>query len=947
MKFLEEIVEVYLTKYADHGKQVSIVFPNRRAGLFFQKYLSEKIQNPIWSPKIQSIEEYIRDLSDFRPADRLELIYELYLVFRKLNKSKEEFERFYYWGNIMLQDFDELDKFMVDPELLFMNLVHVKNLEGELGYLDENQKKLISEFWKSFGEKISSHQKDFLSIWDNLLKIYHQFREALASKGVAYDGMIYRLIAEDLSSNMKGMVSDQTLFAGFNALSKSEELIISHLISEGKAEIFWDTDDHYLKNNRQEAGHFLREMKFGNQVLGNTFRSSYGNAFEDSAKNITVSNVASDVGQTQLASKILSSLQEPADENTCVVLPESELLFPLLHALPDTVERLNITMGYPLKSSTIFSFLNAAMELQIRALNKNAFHYRTVLSVLQHPVMTKFRDEQLVALEKEIYERNAIWIPKKRFAGTVELVNHIFQSDKTDLVLFLQKLIELLADKDENDIDREFLYRFFIVFNKLTDFIDKRELKFSPAAFQKLFVQMVQNERLPFEGEPLLGLQVMGILETRNLDFQNVIVLSTNEGTIPPPPKGATFIPYSLRKVFEMPVSEHQDAMYAYMFYRLIQRASNVHLIYNSTEDTGKSGEVTRFVRQLQYETNLPIEFKTISSSVSIEDPRKITIQKTESFQNVLHRFTSLSNFAQRLTPTALTSYLDCRLRFYFRYIQGLKEQDELAEEVDPMIFGNILHNVMEQLYSRHNVDGNRTVQKEDVKQIRKDVDKEIAKAFGKQFGSFDKEFQFEGQNLIAREIIRKMVMKVLDYDASRIPFNILGLEANEHNGFATSIPIEVDGKKFEVGLKGIIDRIEQKDGIVRIIDYKTGSDNRVFTEIVDLFDRDKKQRNKAVFQTIFYGFLYQRVFANLPDAPIQACLFNIRELFSDQFSPLIQKSSNRKKAEVSDVRVYLEEFMICLTNMLTEIFDDSIPFDQTEEKSKCRYCSYAGICNR
>jgi len=943
MKFLEEIVEVFLSRYAQESDEITIVFPNRRAGLFFQKYLSARISKPIWSPKIISIEDFIKGLSSLKSADKLELIFELYQVFKKLNKSMEEFDRFFYWGNIMLQDFDELDKFLVDPELLFKNLSHVKSIENSLDYLQDDQKKLISEFWKNFGEKLSSHQKGFLGIWDNLFQTYQHFRTRLYEKGIAYNGMIYRDVEQELQIGQSNPEVEKVIFAGFNALSKSEESIITWFVKEGKGEIYWDADDYYLKDNSQEAGRYLREMKFGNQVLRKSFRDSYGNEFLGTKKKIEVISVASDVGQAQQVSELLKSMNSQLDENTALVLPNNELLFPLLHALPAEVDKLNITMGYPLAASTIYGFLDTLIDLYLRSENKSAYHFKSVLAILRHPILAKIKDQTIFEIEKRIVQNNTIWISKKRFKVDHAVLKLIFKEPGDELSNYLMEILGFLAEENEDNVEREFLFHFYTLLNRLNEFLQNNKLTISKVAYQKLFRQLVQGERLPFEGEPLLGLQVMGILETRNLDFDNIIVLSMNESLIPPSPKNTSFIPYSIRKVFGLPVVDHQDAMYAYIFYRLVQRAKNIYFIYNSTEETGKSGEVSRFVRQLEHETDLDIVYKTVSSEVTIEDPHVISVMKNERILENLYRYSSKKKHEKRFTPTALNTYLDCKLKFYFKYVLELYEQEEISEDVDPMVFGNILHHVMEQLYLPFDDEGKRTVNNDDILILEKRVDKTIESEFTKHFGSEEPRFPFEGQNLLAREIIKKMVLKVLEFDKRRIPFDILGVEADAKKGYVLNTIIDINGESVEIGMKGIIDRIEQKDKIIRIVDYKTGVDIKNFFDIPSLFDRENKQRNKAVFQTFFYGLLYLNSPKSDPGFQVQASLFNIRDLFKSDFSPLIQHKNN----DVADIRIYLEEFEQQLKILLIEIFDNEISFSQTDDTKKCGYCPYVGICNR
>jgi len=943
MKFLEEIAELIISRYSDQSGEITIVFPNRRAGLFFQKYLSARISKPIWSPKILGIEDFIKSLSTLKSADKLELIFDLYQVFKQSTKSKETFDNFFFWGNIMLQDFDELDKFLVDPTLLFKNLAYIKDLENSIDYLQEEQKQLIKDFWKNFQDKLSSHKEGFLGVWDKLLPTYQQFQKRLYEKGIGYNGMIYRDVAHELKIKQCDPEVDRVIFAGFNALSKSEESIISWFVEEGRGEVYWDADDYYFKDSKQEAGRYLREMKFQNQILRGSFKESYGNAFIDSNKTIEVISVASDVGQAQHVSTILNSNKIAYDERTALILPNNELLFPLLHALPEGVENLNITMGYPLSSSPIFGFLETLIDLQLRAESKSVFHFRSVLTLFRHPVLAMVKDDVILKFEKEIVKNNSIWISKRRFSRGHEVMDLLFSDPELHLAGYLMDIVSYLAEKNHDDVEREFFFRFYTLLSKLNEFIQSRKVDLSKAAFQKLFRQMVQAERLPFEGEPLLGLQVMGILETRNLDFDTIIVLSMNETLIPPAPKNTSFIPYSIRKVFQLPVVDHQDAIYAYVFYRLVQRANNIFFLYNSTEETGKSGELSRFVRQLEQESNLKIVHKTISSEVTLEEARIISIEKSDEIINSLLDFSSKQNYRKRLTPTALNTYLECSLRFYLRYVLQLYEQEDISEDVDAMVFGNILHHVMEQLYLPFDTDGKRTVTATAIAELERNVDIEIEREFAKHFGSEEKRFNFEGQNILAREIIRKMVLKVLDYDKTRVPFDILGLEADESKGYVLNLDIERDNDQLQIGIKGIIDRIELKEKGVRIIDYKTGKDKKNFIDVDSLFDRENKNRNKAVFQTMIYGLLYSKSTTAQEELPIQASLFNIRELFTSNFSPLIE--FNRR--EVRDIRIHLVEFEKELQGLLEEIFNRDFNFSQTKHVEKCRYCPYIGICNR
>jgi len=981
MKFLEELADEFIKRYPGGSDDVTYVFPNRRAGLFFRKYLSERVTGPIWSPRVMSIEEFIVAHATLKKSEKLDLVYELYQVFRKLLKSEESFESFYYWGTVLLADFDELDKFLIDPKTLFKNLAHVKAIEADISYLQEEQRQLIMDFWRSFEPIRSSEQKGFLALWTNLAGIYSNFCSTLLSKGLAYDGLIYKQVIDGLTKKSIQPIASKTIFAGFNALSVAEEKIISWYVEHGSGKVSWDIDDYYFSDPKQEAGRFLREIQDKNTVLRQTFRKEYPNRFNDPKRTISVINVVTDTGQAQQIPHILSSLGSLFDENTAVVLPSNELLIPTLYALPDTVEKLNITMGYPLALSPVFGLLQSLIDLAESGRGKTVSYYKHVLNVLRHPLVHSCLSSEDQGSIGDFLKGNQLWVSSEKLQlSNKELEEALFRNVDKGLFPYLLDILAFLGAQETEAVQKEFIYHFYRLLQQFRQFTESRKLVLSAAAFRKLFRLMVQQERLPFEGEPLDGLQILGIMETRNLDFDNVIVLSASEDFLPPSPRNTSFVPYSIRKAYGLPVAEHQNSMYAYIFYRLLQRAKNVFLVFNSSEADGQGGEASRYIRQLQRESGIQFSFKNIAPEVNVHEPSPIIVRKNTAIIQKLMQFTDLSGYrdfathvdtnsqenpsnwrefatradtqpnaekSYKLTPSALNTYLDCKLKFYFRYIKELKEQDEVAEEVDPMVFGNIFHKVMENLYRRHDVDGQRVITVEAITKLISFLPSELDTAFANQFGAEAKGYIYEGQFLLAREIVQKMALKVLEFDKTQAPFEILGIEANESKGMSWTVPIKYEGREIQVGIKGIIDRIEQKDGCIRIVDYKTGKDALDFESINSLFDTTITTRKKAVFQTIFYGWIYYRAFLSGSNAPLQARLFNIRELFNEGFSPMIRLKEGRSSSEVTDIRVLFEDFESQLKTLLEEIFNIEDSFTQTDKKMRCEICPYSGICSR
>jgi hypothetical protein len=959
--FVDEIVDHVLNYSEDKADldRITVVFPNKRAGMFFRKHLANRINKPVWSPRVMGMADFIRSLSDLHIPDRMSLVFELYKQFRAVMGTAESFERFYYWGEILLRDFDELDRYLVDARALFTNLAQLKEIESDLSHLSPEQQELVRSFWHHFGEKMSRHQKNFLSVWEVLYTVYKRYKAALRDRGWAYDGMIYRSVVGNDSILEKLENTDHVIFGGFNALSLAEEHIMQSLLENDKAWVIWDLDDYYFKDVDQEAGYFTRELKRSNAIINRTFKKSYGNSIlHNPDKKIIVAGVPLNTGQAQVSALFLEEILSAADHEltegeTALVLPDEHLLYPVLNALPSPIGKVNITMGYPLRDSQAYSFVEALIELQLGTQEqKNFFHYRPVIALLTHPYLSTLDNEQVIKSANYIRKENAIWITGEDIAENDPLLQRIFkrQNDLEETINYLQDLLIIFSDYSRESIQHEFLYHFYTLLNRLKDFIGQHQVTLDEKSFLMLFRQVAMHHRLPFEGEPLEGLQIMGILETRNLDFKNVIVCSMNEDLFPPSKTVSSFIPYNLRRAYDLPTFDHQDALYAYLFYRMIHRAENIFLIYNTETSNGQNGEVSRYVQQLQLESGLEIDHRIFSTKVYAGAKRNITIPRDRESSRRLQRFlVGKSEKPSWLTPSALNTYLDCSLRFYFRYVAEIYEEEEVSEEIDPMVFGQILHKIMEEVYKPFDRDGKRTITGKAIDDIINKIDDHIALAFSDHFkqGSNNKQFRFTGENAIAREVIRKMVLKVLRVDKDHTPFEIIGLEAGPRGGYHLEAAISPGGMAEHVRVGGIIDRIDRKEEVVRILDYKTGKDNKIFENVTSLFNPEDKARNKAAFQTLLYGLIYKNTNPDFT-GKIQAGLFNIRELFTPGFSFHLQlKPGSGKPIQIEDISPFLPDFSIHLERLLEQVFSTSGEYRQTDDTEKCNYCPYRGICRR
>lgn len=944
LPFLKQIAQQVQLQYAERLDEVILVFPNRRAGLFFRKYLSEDLNKPIWSPSILSMEDFVYQFCELQIADKFTLIVELYQAYSKHIGGTESFDRFYYWGEMLLGDFDDIDKYIIDAKYLFTDLSNQKVLDDYFDYLTDEQKKIILEFWSTFSEQSSEEKKNFQLIWGKLYKIYTDFTTNLKNKNLGYTGLVYKEVVNALPKIDK---NKQVIFAGFNALTVTEERIITHFI-EGGAEIKWDVDAYYMEDERQEAGSFLRVYKKKN-AFANSLKEPFPTNLEDKSDSpIYLNAVAQKSGQVKLLGNIIREIHEKGNfnpEKSVIVLPDENLLFPVLNSLPNSIDKINVTMGFPLVNTPIYSLVEHLLRLQQQAKQKPTeeatFYFKNAIHIFKHPLIQHLIPKEASENIKNIESKNWIRIKYDQLLSDSLIIPTVFQKvEKTsDIIDYLQKIIGIVTVSDEVSLlEKEYAYQFYTQLNRIKEVIEQFMLTMDLEAFIRLFRQMIQSLRLPFTGEPLNGLQIMGVLETRNLDFENVFILSMNEGTFPSPGKGHSFIPYNIRKGYDMPTFDQQDAIYAYLFYRLLQKAENVHLFYNTEGGSTGGGELSRYVQQLKYESKRPVELTTLSHQISITKQKPIVIEKTDSVFNKLKKYiiSSNDNDQDRLTPSAFNTYLDCRLRFYFRYVAEIYEYNDLQDQIDPMVFGNLLHNAMENLYKQKS---NIVIEKKDFTELKPLIDDAVKMAFAMHYSMDEDKIEFEGKKVLAFEVIKKYVAQVLKRDHEYAPFEIVGLEAKD---YTLNTKVEGEEGTLIVGLKGIIDRIDLKGERIRVIDYKTGKDDRKVTSIHSLFDRDDPKRNKAAMQTLLYSLLYIRNNKEFQGAVVPG-IFNTKETFSKNFDYRLMID----KEPIMNAKPIMNEFEGYLNDLLAEMYSPYVPFDQTEEEVKCTHCPYNGVCGR
>lgn len=948
--FLKNTAASLLEHHTDLSR-VTVVLPNRRAGLFFVQHLGTLVEKATWLPTIKTVEDVFYELAGQRPADDLTLIFELYKTYESLHPSPESFDKFYFWGELILKDFNDADQFLVNVSKLYHYLSEIKELESDLSYLTSNQIELIKQFWSSFEKQDRSHQDKFLKFWQLLRPLYESFQASLEVSGLAYSGKLYRKVAENLNSYPKP--ENHFVFVGFNAFTATEEKLIKHYISEYGSTIYWDIDSYYLDDIKQEAGLFFRDYR-KDKIFGPTFPEHIPSFIEERRAKINTYAIPLKVNQANLVGALLEKIPEnEAWENTVVILPNEQLLFPVLHALPEAIDKVNVTMGYPIKNAPIYAFLEGILEMQrFTKIDKDEvfIYHKYVLNVLRSPYLQQADSVFVKDTVDRIHSMNQLYTKASDLHKGGSFFQRIFQQVAShQLFDYVSGIMEELADLLKDDkLQRSYLYQCYKQLNRLRELFSKQgKIEIEREFFIRLFRQIFREVKLPFEGEPLQGIQVMGVLESRNLDFKRVIICNMNEDSFPPSKSLNSIIPFAIRRAFGLPVQEQNDAIYAYTFYRLLHSADEVHMIYTTAADQGKAGEKSRYIQQMEVELGNPILNQVVYVPVDVQNQEIISMEKTPEVIELLNHYAiSDSGVSPKtISPSALNMYLDCRLKFYFRYLAGIKEMDEVSEEVDAAVFGNIAHYSMENLYKGFQERKKRDILlKEDFEQLKSWIYPAIEKGIRDFYNVEANEgLSINGQLAIVTDVLHKYILRLLELDEAVAPIQLISME-QKHQAV---VNIQTPQGNKSIALAGFIDRVDKIGETIRLIDYKSGADEKSFPNTLSLFDRDFKKRNKAAMQTLFYGLLFQATFPANKN-PLKPGLFNFKEIFKDDFSPYLQEKEPYKPGTpVEDYKDYAEDFESELKIVLEELYSTEVPFSQTDNLEKCNYCPYKKMCAR
>ena len=975
--FLKYVARDILEKYGNNLSDIAIVFPNKRAALFLNESLARLTDHPIWSPSYITISDLFRKHSTLKVGDPIKLVCDLHKTFVACTGIDETLDHFYGWGQLLITDFDDIDKNMAEAEKLFANLSDIHELD-DISYLTEEQKMLIRKFFSNFNDDHNSElKKRFLQLWSHFLDIYQQFNQRLEEQGLAYEGALYRKVVND--ENIK-FQHKKYLFVGFNMMQVVEQKLCERLMKEGKAHFYWDYDDYYMQNNH-EAGHYIREyLKYFpnelNDMPPHDLRDIYHNF--DNDKDITYISASTENIQARYVNQWLKEKKRyKCGKKVAIVLADEGLLQSVIHSLPtnEDIKSLpdysendqlsyNITLGYPLQQTPFYSLLQHLINLQGIGHPKHSNSYRLhyVLMALRHPY-TRYISQNYSKLLSALDEQKQFY-PTRQFLSMDgdEGLSLLFKdlgetaTENEYNLRLIQYLLEILKtigvnSKEQDDpLFQESLFRTYTLLNRLQELIQTGDLAVDCITLERLMQQLIQSTSIPFHGEPAEGIQVMGVLETRNLDFEHILVLSCNEGKLPKGVNDASFIPYSLRKAYGLTTVDNKVAIYAYYFHSLLQRSRDITLCYNNATEDGQSGEMSRFMLQLLVESHHDIKRLSLVAGQSTIRPTYDSIEKKQN------TFIQLKNL-KMLTPTFLNTYLRCEKQFYYKYVEGLIEPDEIDEdEVDNKVFGNIFHRAAELFYQGLASNNALTtdnkgklkltrpivITKEQLEKALKDeslVYRLVDQAFREELfkvSAAGYHPKYNGLQLINKEVIARYIRQLITIDMRQAPFTILGLELVVKTG----IEVETSIGKLSLTIGGFIDRLDavaangNANGKnlaerIRVIDYKTGRISTTHPRALDeVFNPSMLNKHTDYYlQSMLYSIIVKHNKGLNPgQEPVSPGLLFIQNAGAEDYDPTLKMG----KELISSIDVYEEEFMKQLKVLIANIFDK----DQPDRKS-------------
>ena len=951
--FLYCIAKDIVKNYNSDFSNLNIIFPNKRAITFFNEAIFELINKPFLSPNYYTITDFLSKNSSLIIGDELSLVYELYKVYSEVFAAKnkisnvyeiESFDSFFMWGKMLLNDFDDIDKNLAEPKSIFKNIEDFKTIDDVFDFLTEEQKVVLEMFFAGFRQDNKTElSKRFSTIWNSLNEIYHLYTSQLKEKGIGYSGMLYRILTENISEVMEDNENEYAII-GFNVLNEAEKKIFSGLKTKPNTHFYWDYDKYFKDDIKQEAGLFIRQNLI-DFPMDKSFDFKDDN-IETNKQSIEIINSSGESAQINYLDRFFKSIEGEKDlkQNEIVIVLGNENLLPsVLRALPQSIAsfptKVNITMGYEFTSTPLFSLINSYLNYQSSILSSKNYNFIDLLPFIENPY---WENRSLDKVIKPLKKSRITFIEDIDAFGFGDILKP--QLKPLDLIDSVDKILFEVAKGNtenkfaNNSIDNvlyEIIYRVSTSLNRLRDTIIKDEIDLDITLFHKILIIELSSISIPFEGDPFDGVQIMGLLETRTLDFKHVVFLSCNDDLVPRISNENSFIPHSIRYAYNLNTTNKKISLYAYYFYRLLQRSKNIAFVYNSANTVSSKKEISRFLNQIIIEfksnnklfENKNIIYNSLNSKIEAEDKINLEIIKKETHIDLIKS-------REFLSASYLNEYLDCPLRFYFSKIANIKPFEPYDQNINPMDFGNIFHKSAMDIYKEITSEKRIVINKEDIDRVLKNqtlIDNIVRKAFKAEFlKTKEGDINIKQIHNINIEVIKQYIINLLEYDKNNTPFEIIAMEKEVNYKF----------KGFRFG--GIIDRIDYKDGEIRVIDYKTGIAEKGKAEIEDLFiiDDDNTKRLRNRFQIYFYSWLLFNNTNTQKELNIQ----NFSSI-SSELRHIIQL--NQDKKEVYD---YDENINQRFTNQIESLLIDiqnNINQNYRRRKSdkNCIYCYYKHYC--
>ena len=944
--FLEYVAEDIIGKYGTDLSRIAVVFPNKRAALFLNEHLARIAGQPVWSPAYITISDLFRQHTDLKPADPIKLICDIHKSFTKCTGIDETLDHFYGWGQLLLADFDDIDKNMADADSIFCNLKDIHELD-DISYLDDEQKEMLKRFFANFSDDIESElKKRFLSLWSHFGDIYHDYNRRLTEQGIGYEGAIYRKVASEETLHLK---YDKYLFVGFNLIQKVERVLFSRLMKEGKAKFYWDFDEYYMptaraqqsasvQNNTASFAAYLTD--FPNE-LDNTDRDIYANMRRP--KRIRFISSPTENAQARFASNwLLENGRYKAGRKTAVVMCDESILLPIMHSLPPEANKVNITSGFPLAMTPVASLVMLLFDLYTLGLRKKgtAFNPHYLKKLMAHPYARHLQEVHLKGVHSKGVHSKGVHLSQVHQEGSAALLQHIAT---------LVKQVGIATKQEGDALTQESVFRMFTILNRLAALADSGDLLVDNTTLRRLVSQLVGAASIPFHGEPVVGVQIMGVLETRNIDFDNVLLLSCNEGNMPKGVNDSSFIPYSIRKAHGLTTIDNKVAIYSYYFHRLLQRAGDITIAYNNSTDNGHTGEMSRFMLQLLVESGQKIDHYSLTAK---NQPTPLMPKAIEKDETALSKLEEMS----RLSPSAINTYIRCKLAFYYQYVAHIKEPDSDPETIDNRMFGNIFHRAAYLIY-KDITDHSPVIEKAHIQAYlsnRKLLASVVDRAFEEEECKTN-----NGLQIINREVIIEYITKLLKIDQQLCPFSILAMEeeAKVYTQLSFTIPSggalvsSAPTKQYNLTIGGIIDRLDavtdKQTGKrrIRVVDYKTGNKpSSAIKSIEEVFDPKNiaSKHSNYFLQAILYSLIVSRSKEwNAANDAVSPALLFIKQAATNDYDPTLCID----KHPISDVTVYEEEFLTKLKETVADMYSPDAAFTPTDDRKKCELCPYRMLC--